>query len=71
MIKKGDLYAKIAPENIDRLTRLIEAYENLGIVSTADREHGLVIIRGTSDTYEDLKDILLNMPFPVEIMEEK
>ncbi|SHG81371.1 protein of unknown function [Thermosyntropha lipolytica DSM 11003] len=68
---KGDIYAKIAPENIDRITRIIEAYENVGIVSTADRKNGLVIIRGTADTYEELKRILLNMPFRVEIVEEK
>lgn len=71
MIKKGDIYAKIHPQNIDRITRIIEAYENIGIVSTADRANGLVVIRGTADTYEELKEILLNMPFPVEIIEEK
>lgn len=67
----GDIYVKIAPENIDRITRLIEAYENLGIVSTADRQNGLVIIRGTLDTCEDLREIIINMPFAVEIIEEK
>lgn len=67
----GDIYVKIAPENIDRITRLIEAYENLGIVSTADRQNGLVIIRGTLDTCKDLREIIINMPFAVEIIEEK
>ncbi|MBO8159806.1 DUF4911 domain-containing protein [Thermosyntropha sp.] len=68
---KGDIYARIAPENIDKITRLIEAYENLGIVSTADRKNGLIVIRGTPDTCEDLKEILLNLPFTLEIVDEK
>lgn len=48
------------------LTKLIEAYDNLGIVSTIDRSCGLVVIRGTVDTYSELIDILNNLPFEVE-----
>lgn len=62
----GDIYVKIAPQNIDMLTKYIEAYDNLGIVSTIDRSCGLVVIRGTVDTYPELIDILKNLPFEVE-----
>lgn len=62
---KSEIIAKVNPENIDMLTKLIEAYDNLGIVSTIDRQQGLVIIRGTVDTYPELKQILEHLPFPL------
>jgi hypothetical protein len=67
IIMKSEILAKVNPENIDMLTKLIEAYDNLGIVSTIDREQGLVIIRGTEDTYPELQQILKHLPFPIEI----
>ncbi len=63
----SEILAKVNPENIDMLTKLIEAYDNLGIVSTVDRHQGLVIIRGTEDTYPELEEILRHLPFPIEI----
>ena len=63
----SEILAKVNPENIDMLTKLIEAYDNLGIVSTVDRQRGLVIIRGTEDTYPELEEILRHLPFPIEI----
>lgn len=67
IIMKSEILAKLNPENIDMLTKLIEAYDNLGIVSTIDREQGLVIIRGTEDTYPELQEILKHLPFQIEI----
>lgn len=62
----GNIYIKINPQNIDILTKFIEAYDNLGIVSTIDRSSGLVVIRGTADTYPELMDILNHLPFEVK-----
>ncbi|CFX16651.1 Uncharacterized [Syntrophomonas zehnderi OL-4] len=64
------LYAIVEPEKIDMLTKLIEAYDNLGIVSTLDRSLGLVIIRATEDTFADVEEILNNLPFPIHILSE-
>jgi hypothetical protein len=63
---KSEIIAKVNPENIDMLTKIIEAYDNLGIVSTLNRDQGLVIIRGTEDTYPELQQILTHIPFPIE-----
>ncbi len=63
---KSEIIATVNPENIDMLTKIIEAYDNLGIVSTLDRDQGLVIIRGTEDTYPELQQILIHIPFPIE-----
>lgn len=51
------------PSHIDLLTKIVEAYDHLGIVSTVDRQQGLVVVRGTADTCPDLLQILSNLPF--------
>ncbi|NLT21405.1 MAG: DUF4911 domain-containing protein [Syntrophomonadaceae bacterium] len=53
------------------LTKIFEAYEYLGVVSTLNRSEGIVVIRGTVDTYTDIIEILPNLPFFVEICEEE
>ncbi|NLO21090.1 MAG: DUF4911 domain-containing protein [Syntrophomonadaceae bacterium] len=53
------------------LTKIIEAYDHLGIVSTLNRQQGMVIIRGTVDTRPELLKILVNLPFPLETIENK
>ncbi len=67
---KSEIIARVNPENIDMLTKIIEAYDNLGIVSTLNRDQGLVIIRGTEDTYPELQQILKHLPFPL-LLENK
>lgn len=64
----GDIYVQISPSDIDLLTKFIEAYENLGIVSTVDRNLGKVIIRGTADTRPELMEILNNLPFAINFL---
>lgn len=66
----NEIYARVAPERIDMLTKLIEAYDNLGIVSTIDQACGKVVIRVTPDTWPEMMVILGHLPFPVEIIEE-
>ena len=53
------------------LTKIFEAYEYLGVVSTLNRSDGIVIIRGTADTYTEIMEILPNLPFIVEVWEEE
>ncbi|HNX27862.1 MAG TPA: DUF4911 domain-containing protein [Syntrophomonadaceae bacterium] len=62
-----DIKGRVAPEDIDMLTKIIEAYEHLGVVSTIDSKKGLIIIHGTADTVTELGIILANLPFPFEI----
>ncbi len=51
------------------LTKVIEAYDNLGIVSTLDQAKGKVIIRVTPDTWAEMMEILHNLPFFISICE--
>lgn len=67
---KDQLYAIVKPEKIDILTKLIEAYDHLAVVSTLDRSRGLVIMRATVDSCKELEEILANLPFPIEVFSE-
>lgn len=67
----SNIMAQVDPAHIDMLTRLIEAFDHLGIVSTVNRAQGLVVIRGTEDTVPDLLDILNNLPFPLTILPQE
>ena len=67
---KDQLYAIVTPDKIDILTKLIEAYDHLAVVSTLDRSRGLVVMRATEDSYNELEEILANLPFPIEVLAE-
>lgn len=67
---KAEISAQIPVENINMLTRIIEACGHVGIVSTLDRKAGIVIIRGTEDTLPDLGEILAHLPFPISILKK-
>ena len=64
---KNQIYARLHPGKIDMLTKLIEAYDHLGIVSTLNQTKGLVIIRSTEDSLPELEEILHHLPFPIEL----
>lgn len=64
---KNEIYAIVRPDCIDMLTKLIEAYDNLGIVSTLDQSTGRVVIRVTPETWAEVMDILENLPFKINI----
>lgn len=61
------VFAVVDPKEINFLNRIMESYEYLGVVTTIDRQ-GLVMIRVTPDTFQEVIDILLNLPISVEIV---
>jgi hypothetical protein len=61
--------ARLAPENIDFLSRIIESHGHVGVLSTVDPEKGTVLIRLTGDTYPVMREILEAFPFPLQIEE--
>ncbi len=68
-MKKTDrIYARISLKNIDMLTKIIEGYDHLGIVSTVNGHAGLVVVRVTPDTCQEIRQILEHLPFPIEIV---
>lgn len=61
------VFAVVDPKEINFLNRIMESYEYLGVVTTIDRQ-GLLLIRVTPDTFQDVIDILLTLPISVEIV---
>lgn len=66
--KMSYLKVKISPEKINYFNRILEGYEYLGVVSTLDREQGIVLIRSTPDTIEDVKNVLENLPIDISYL---
>jgi len=64
---KNEIYGVVSPDCIDMLTKLIEAHDNLGIVSTLDQTTGRVVVRVTPDTWAEVMDILQHLPFKIYI----
>jgi putative protease len=61
------IYAVLRPEKIDMLSKLLEGFEGLGVVSTLDRQLGLVLIRVTHDTGSEVLEVLQHFPFPIQV----
>ena len=62
------LKIQIHPEKINYFNRILEGYEYLGVVSTLDKKKGIVLIRSTPDTKEDVKKILENLPIEIKYL---
>jgi len=67
---KTEILAQVAPHDIDFLSKIIEGYDNLGILSTLDSSTGQVILRVTEDTFPEVMEILQYLPFPITISSE-
>lgn len=56
----------IARKDIAFLTKIMEGYDNLGLVSTVNAEEGLVTVHFTPGTEPMVRDIVSNLPFGVK-----
>ena len=68
-MNRTEIFAQVAPYNIDFLSKIIEGYDNLGILSTLNPAEGRVIIRVTEDTWADMMEILEHLPFSIELLD--
>jgi hypothetical protein len=53
---------RVDPKDIAFLTKIFEGYDGLAVVSTLDREKGLLVLTVTPETREDVLEILRNFP---------
>ncbi|MGI6093310.1 MAG: DUF4911 domain-containing protein [Veillonellaceae bacterium] len=60
------IHVRLDPTSINYVNRIMEGYEYLGVVTTVDRKQGIVAIRVTPDTYNEVKKILANLPIVLE-----
>lgn len=56
-------------KNINYINQIMEGYEYLGVVTTVKDAVGVLRIRTTPDTYEEVRGILENLPILVEYVD--
>ncbi|HIU64751.1 MAG TPA: DUF4911 domain-containing protein [Candidatus Avacidaminococcus intestinavium] len=59
----GIVYLHLSKEYIADLTRIMEGYEHIAMVTTIDSKNGIVKLIGTPDTSADLNIIIESLPF--------
>ncbi|GAW94213.1 DUF4911 domain-containing protein [Calderihabitans maritimus] len=62
------ILVQVNPKEIDFLNKIIEGYDGLAMVTTADAKEGLVEVHVTPDTREEVIRILEDFPVPVKIL---
>jgi len=63
------IYIQIEPKYVNYVNRIMEGYEYLGVVSTLDRREGILQIRATPDTANEVRDILAHIPIELHYVE--
>lgn len=67
METENKVFLKIPKRQIAFLTKIIEGYDNLGVVSTIDAQEGIVMIHLTPDTRQEILEIIAQLPFVEEV----
>lgn len=65
---ENKILLRIPRKDINFLNKIMEGYDNLGVVSTLDPQEGLVMVRVTPDTRREVMKILAEMPFTIEYL---
>lgn len=68
-IPRSMIYAQVAPERIADVNWIMEGYEYLAAVFTVDGAAGIMKFSTTPDTFDDVLEILENMPFEVNLLD--
>ncbi|CUH97427.1 hypothetical protein P22_3557 [Propionispora sp. 2/2-37] len=67
-MNKEAIYIRVLPSDINYINRIMEGYEYLGIVTTINRSEGILKVRVTPDTYDEVEMILSHLPVTVEMI---
>lgn len=65
MSDDGAVYIRVNPRNVNFINQIMEGYEYLGVITTLDRQEGLLVVRATPDTAPLVRAILADLPIPV------
>ena len=61
------VHAQVEREQIQMLVKLVEGLGHLGVVTTVDKDKGVVLIQTTEDCWPDLRRAMEQMPITVEL----
>jgi len=64
------LRACLARQDINLLVKLVEGLGHLGIITTLDKEQGLVLIQTTRSCWPQLYELMQHMPINWRLVEE-
>ncbi len=64
-----EILIQVNPQNINFFNKIIEAYDNLALVTAVDPQLGHLLVRVTGDTKGDTIKLLKRMPFSVKILD--
>lgn len=67
-MNKETIYLRVQPHDINYINRIMEGYEYLGVVTTVNRTEGILKIRVTPDTYDEVKAIVTHLPISTEMI---
>ncbi|MDD4599772.1 hypothetical protein SDC9_30296 [bioreactor metagenome] len=62
------IHVRLEPTHINYVNRIMEGYEYLGVVTTVNSCEGIIAIRVTPDTVNDVRTILANLPIAFEYL---
>lgn len=65
------IFIQVDPKHINYINRIMEGYEYLGVVSTVNREKGILRIRATIDTIKDVHLVLSKLPLVFSYVDEE
>ena len=68
MTEDTRVYIEIPPEEVNYINRIIEGCGYLGVVTALDGKEGIGFVRTTADTAGETRDVLKDLPIPVEIL---
>ncbi len=68
---RGYIVVSMAPRDINFFMKIMEGYTHLGFATPLEPKAGLVAIHATSDTEEEIKEILQNFPRRIKQEEQK
>lgn len=61
---------KVAPDKIDYFNKIIEAYDNLAMISTVDAAQGELVCWTTADGRATLLKLLSKLPLAITVLEQ-
>ena len=58
----------VEPRYITYISRIMEGYEYLGVVTTLNRSEGLLLVRSTADMCDEARAVLQSLSIRVEFV---
>lgn len=69
MLSPEWVYFKVAPTDMTMVTRIMEGFEYVGVVTALDGKAGIGYVRTTTDTAPLARSILQDMPVAAELLD--